>query len=109
MTASNIPMPNSTQHRLILAASKAAGLTPSYDVQRGFMLDSMTPWNPLESSGDALLIAEKLIMSFQVDRRGAKAWLGEDVVEENNPGRTFYADLRLAIVRLAAKWYEADE
>jgi len=103
MSNNNVPQPNTDPHQLVVSASKAAAIFPSYDVDRGFMLGATTSWNPRENSGDALLIAETLIMSIQVDGNVAKAWIGEDIETETNPGRNVYADLRLAIVKLAAR------
>jgi hypothetical protein len=102
MNSSPLPSPNSAQQPLIAAAAKAAGLIASWDVYRGFVLNgTATSWNPWVDDGHAMLIASKLLMSLQLDHDGAKAWIGEDAISVNNGGNP-YAELREAIVRLAA-------
>ena len=102
-TGQSKPVPNEHQKQLIMKAAKAAGLTYNWSAEHGFMLHgAVSAWNPLEDDGDAMLIANHLIMSINLDHNGARAWIGEDEADGGGEGSPYRA-LRFAIVRLAAK------
>jgi len=102
-TNQTLAIPNATQRVLLEQAAEAAAINLNWSSDRGFgEYGTFARWNALESDGDAMAIASKLLMSIQLDHNGARAWIGEHVVEIKVPGNP-YANLRLAIVRLAAQ------
>lgn len=102
-TNETLAIPNSIQRALLEKAAKAAGINLNWSSDRGFgEYGSFARWNALENNGDAMAIASKLLMSIHLDHHVARTWIGEHVIEINQPGNP-YANLRLAIVRLAAQ------
>lgn len=95
--------PEGQAKTLLEKAAKAAGVRVKYSAKDGFTsYDApFAVWNPLESDGDAMMLASKLLMCFQVDHDGVRVWIGEHVIEERTAD--VYPAFRLAIVRLAVE------
>lgn len=96
-------IPNVAQKKLLELAAKAAAIQLRWSAEDGFsQYGTVTTWNPLDDFGDAMDLATKLLMSFQVDHvKGVQVYLGEYRSEDLDAD--VYAAFRRAIVSVAAQ------
>jgi hypothetical protein len=101
-TNENKSVPNSHQRAKLELALATVPIPCSWDYMRGFTkAASVYAWNPYDDFNDAMDLASRLNMSFQVDDKGVRVWVGETEAQELTAD--VFPALRRLIVDIAAK------
>ncbi|WP_409266836.1 hypothetical protein [Massilia sp. BHUDP2] len=96
------PVPNDTVRHYLQRAAEAGGIQVKWDQENGFTrYDNNARWNPWDDNGDALDLAEKMMMTFSLEPSRVAVHWGLYGEEENT--QDTYATLRRLIVRVAAE------
>lgn len=95
-------VPNEGQRRWLELAAKGAGIQYRWSSKEGFVVvETQRTWNPLADFGDAMELAQKLLMTFELRSDYARACVGETCCEERDHDP--FAALRIAVVKVAVE------
>ncbi len=95
-------VPNEEQRKLLDSAKKAAGLDFKWGTDGFSWYGKLQAWNPLTNYGDALDLAARVGMTFEVGSNSVRVRLGEYEYFTDKPEPDRYTELCFGIVTVAA-------